>query len=51
MAAQDFAYTVECDGEVRRFHVDLLQQLGNFGLVARLVNNFIPNLEGLHLRR
>ena len=43
------AYTVECDGEVRRFRVNLLQQLGNFGLVARLVNNFIPNLEGLHL--
>src|SRR5208282_5670223 len=40
----DFAYTVECDGEERRFRVNLLQQLGNYGLVARLVNNFIPDL-------
>ncbi len=45
----DFAYTVDCDGEPRRFRVNLLQQLGHFGLVARLVNNFIPDLEGLHL--
>lgn len=45
----DFAYAVECDGTERRFRVNLLQQLGNLGLVARLVNNVIPNFEGLHL--
>ncbi len=45
----DFAYSVQCDGEERRFRVNLLQQLGNLGLVARLVNNVIPNFEGLHL--
>jgi len=45
----DFAYIAQCDGEERRFRVNLLQQLGNLGLVARLVNNFIPDLEGLHL--
>ena len=45
----DFAYTVECDGEERRFRVNLLQQLGSLGLVARLVNNVIPDFAGLHL--
>jgi twitching motility protein PilT len=40
---------VECDGDERRFRVNLLQQLGNLGLVARLVNNFIPNFESLNL--
>jgi twitching motility protein PilT len=45
----DFAYTVECDGQKRRFRVNLLRQLGHIGLVARLVNNFIPDFAGLHL--
>jgi twitching motility protein PilT len=45
----DFAYTVECDGELRRFRVNMLRQLGSMGLVARLVNNFIPDFEGLNL--
>jgi twitching motility protein PilT len=45
----DFAYTVECDGHKRRFRVNLLRQLGHIGLVARLVNNFIPDFAGLHL--
>jgi twitching motility protein PilT len=45
----DFAYAVDCEGTERRFRVNLLQQLGHLGLVARLVNNVIPNFEGLHL--
>ena len=45
----DFAYTVDVDGENWRFRVNLLQQLGKIGMVARRVNNFIPNFEGLHL--
>ena len=42
----DFAYTVDVDGENWRFRVNLLQQLGKIGMVARRVNNFIPNFEG-----
>jgi twitching motility protein PilT len=45
----DFAYTVECEGQRRRFRVNLLRQLGHIGLVARLVNNFVPDFAGLHL--
>src|SRR5262249_3246836 len=45
----DFAHSVECDGEQRRFRVNMLHQLGHVGMVARLVNNFIPNFEGLNL--
>ena len=45
----DFAYTVEVDGVDWRFRVNMLQQLGKIGLVARRVNNFIPDFEGLYL--
>jgi len=45
----DFAYVVEVDGVDWRFRVNLLTQLGKIGLVARRVNNFIPNFEGLNL--
>jgi len=45
----DFAYTIEIDGVTWRFRVNMLQQLGRLGLVARRVNNFIPDFEGLHL--
>jgi twitching motility protein PilT len=45
----DFAYTVDVDGTNWRFRVNMLQQLGKIGLVARRVNNFIPNFEGLYL--
>ena len=38
----DFAHTVEVDGTNWRFRVNLLQQLGHMGLVARRVNNYIP---------
>jgi len=45
----DFAYTLEVDGTVWRFRVNLLQQLGHVGLVARKVNSWIPDFEGLNL--
>ncbi len=45
----DFAYTVEVDGRVWRFRVNVLQQMGHVGLVARRVNNWIPSFEQLHL--
>jgi twitching motility protein PilT len=45
----DFAYIVDVDGVDWRFRVNMLQQLGRIGLVARRVNNFIPNFEGLFL--
>jgi len=45
----DFAHVVDVEGEEWRFRVNLLQQLGHIGLVARKVNNFIPDFEGLHL--
>ena len=45
----DFAYTIDVDGVEWRFRVNMLQQLGRIGLVARRVNNFIPNFEGLYL--
>ena len=45
----DFAYTVDVDGVEWRFRVNMLQQLGKIGLVARRVNNHIPDFEGLYL--
>ncbi|MCS5630854.1 MAG: PilT/PilU family type 4a pilus ATPase [Pirellulaceae bacterium] len=45
----DFAYIVNVDGEDWRFRVNMLTQLGNIGLVARRVNNWIPDFEGLNL--
>lgn len=45
----DFAYTVEVDGVTWRFRVNMLQQLGKVGLVARRVNNWIPDFAGLNL--
>lgn len=45
----DFAYTVDVEGEEWRFRVNLLQQLGHVGMVARRVNRNIPNFEGLYL--
>lgn len=45
----DFAYVVDVDGVNWRFRVNMLKQLGRIGLVARRVNNFIPNFEGLNL--
>ena len=45
----DFAYTLEVDGKRWRFRVNVLQQMGHVGLVARRVNNYIPDFEDLHL--
>jgi twitching motility protein PilT len=45
----DFAHTLDVDGTQWRFRVNLLQQLGHVGMVARRVNSWIPNFEGLHL--
>ncbi|MEC9095924.1 MAG: PilT/PilU family type 4a pilus ATPase [Planctomycetota bacterium] len=45
----DFAYTVDVDGETWRFRVNMLTQLGNIGLVARRISNWIPDFKGLHL--
>jgi len=40
---------VEVDGVSWRFRVNMLKQLGKIGLVARRVNNHIPDFEGLYL--
>ena len=45
----DFAHTCEVDGAQWRFRVNVLQQMGHIGLVARRVSNLIPDFEGLHL--
>jgi len=45
----DFAYTVPVGDRTWRFRVNLLQQMGRVGMVARRVNNWIPDFEGLHL--
>jgi twitching motility protein PilT len=45
----DFAHTVDVDGKIWRFRVNMLQQLGHVGMVARRVNNFVPDFEGLYL--
>jgi twitching motility protein PilT len=45
----DFAYTVDVDGVTWRFRVNLLQQMGKIGMVARRVNNKIPDFKGLYL--
>ena len=45
----DFAYTCAVDGVKWRFRVNLLYQQGSLGLVARRVNNKIPDFKGLFL--
>ncbi len=45
----DFAHFIDLDGQTWRFRVNILQQMGYMGLVARRVNNKIPNFAGLHL--
>ena len=45
----DFAYMLEVEGKKWRFRVNVLQQMGHVGLVARCVNNKIPDFEALHL--
>jgi twitching motility protein PilT len=45
----DFAHTVDVEGTNWRFRVNLLQQLGHIGLVARRISAWIPDFEKLHL--
>jgi twitching motility protein PilT len=45
----DFAHTVDVDDKLWRFRVNMLQQLSHVGMVARRVNNIIPDFEGLYL--
>jgi twitching motility protein PilT len=45
----DFAKIIVLDGDPWRFRVNLLTQLGKIGMVARRVERFIPNFEGLNL--
>ena len=45
----DFAHMIEVDGVNWRFRVNLLQQLGHIGMVARRVSSWIPDFEGLNL--
>src|SRR5687767_3642213 len=45
----DFSYTCDVDGIIWRFRVNLLKQMGMMGLVARRVNNKIPDFKGLFL--
>ena len=45
----DFAYIVDVDGTTWRFRVNMLQQMGHMGMVARRVSNWIPDFEGLNL--
>ena len=45
----DFSHQCDVDGVAWRFRVNVLQQMGHLGMVARRINNFIPDLENLHL--
>ncbi len=45
----DFAHTCDVEGVSWRFRVNILQQMGQLGLVARRVSNDIPDFEGLYL--
>ena len=45
----DFAHTLDLDGKRWRFRVNVLQQMGQVGMVARRVNNVIPDFEHLFL--
>jgi twitching motility protein PilT len=45
----DFAHTLDVEGTMWRFRVNLLQQLGHVGMVARRVNSKVPDFKGLYL--
>jgi twitching motility protein PilT len=45
----DFAHQLQIDDKRWRFRVNVLQQMGHVGLVARRVNNWIPDFKKLHL--
>lgn len=45
----DFSHTLEHEGETWRFRVNLLRQMGQIGMVARRISNFIPDFTKLNL--
>ena len=45
----DFSHTCDVDGTRWRFRVNMLKSLGNIGLVARRISNWIPDFRGLYL--
>ncbi|MGD0897751.1 MAG: PilT/PilU family type 4a pilus ATPase [Thermoguttaceae bacterium] len=45
----DFAYSLMVDDKRWRFRINVLTQMGSIGLVARRVNNWIPDFKALHL--
>ena len=45
----DFAYSLDVEETSWRFRVNLMQQLGHVGLVARKVNSWIPDFANLNL--
>ena len=45
----DFSHTCDVDGTRWRFRVNMLKSLGNIGLVARRISNWIPDFKGLFL--
>lgn len=45
----DFSHVMHVDGVRWRFRVNMLKSLGNIGLVARRISNFIPDFRGLYL--
>ena len=45
----DFAYVTVVDGKKWRFRVNILTQMGSLGLVARRINNWIPDFKSLWL--
>jgi twitching motility protein PilT len=49
LGGTDFAHTVNVEGEIWRFRVNMFTQMSKIGLVARRVSNWIPDFAGLHL--
>ncbi len=45
----DFSHKMDVDGTLWRFRVNVLQQMAAWVMVARRVNNKIPDFAGLHL--
>ncbi|TWU43159.1 Twitching mobility protein [Novipirellula aureliae] len=45
----DFSHLCHVDGTQWRFRVNTLKSLGNIGLVARRISNWIPDFRGLYL--
>lgn len=45
----DFSYGCDVDGVEWRFRINMFQQMGALGLVARRINNKIPDFKGLFL--